>query len=103
METALFLLQVKELHFLLHKLDSDVISLWKKKFFSGLKYFEDFSGGAVVNSPPSNSRDTGLTLGQGTEIPHALRQLSPGASKTAATKSGTQSIDCLSLKITISS
>ena len=80
-ETALFLLQAKELHFF------SFISwtlMWflsgKKKIFSGLKkILRDFSGGLVVNNPPSNSGDMGLTPGQGTKIPHALRHPSPGA------------------------
>ena len=81
METALFLLQVKELYFFSFiKLDSDVISLEKKKKLSGLKKkLRDFSGGLVVNNPPSSTGDTGLTPGQGTRIPHALKRVSPGA------------------------
>jgi len=33
----------------------------------------------VVKNPPSNIGDLGLIPGQGTKIPHAVRQLSQGA------------------------
>ena len=36
----------------------------------------DLPGGPVVKNPHSNARDMGTTPGQGTKIPHAVRQLS---------------------------
>ena len=36
----------------------------------------DFPGGLVVKNPSFNAGDMGLIPGQGTEIPHALGQLS---------------------------
>ena len=39
----------------------------------------DFSGGPVVNNPPSNAVDEGSIPGQGTKIPHVAGQLSPHA------------------------
>ena len=46
-----------------------------------LMYFQngkcgDFPGGPVVKNLPCNAGDAGLIPGQGTKIPHALRQLS---------------------------
>ena len=38
----------------------------------------DFPG-PVVNNPPSDAVDADLIPGQGTKIPHAERQLSPGS------------------------
>ena len=35
----------------------------------------DFPGGPVVKNMPSNAGDTGSIPGQGTKIPHAMRQL----------------------------
>ena len=35
----------------------------------------DFPGGPVVKNLPSNAGDTGSIPGQGTKIPHAMRQL----------------------------
>ena len=40
---------------------------------------ENFPGGPVDKSPPSNAGDTGLIPGWGTKIPHAMGQLSPRA------------------------
>ena len=37
----------------------------------------DFLGGPLAKNPPSNARDTGSIPGPRTEIPHAMRQLSP--------------------------
>ena len=45
-----------------------------------LKDMMGFPGGSVVKNPPSHAGDMGLTPGQGTKIPHAMRQLSPRAS-----------------------
>jgi len=42
----------------------------------------DFPGGPVVKSPPCNAGDMSLIPGQGTKIPHAAGQLSPGAATT---------------------
>ena len=42
----------------------------------------DFPGGPVVKNPPFNAGDVGLIPGQGTKIPHAVRQLSPHAAST---------------------
>ena len=39
----------------------------------------DFPGGPVVKNPPSNAGDAGSIPGWGTKIPHALGQLSVGA------------------------
>ena len=36
----------------------------------------DFPGGTVVKNLPCNVGDAGLTLGRGTRIPHAMKQLS---------------------------
>ena len=41
--------------------------------------YRDFPGGPVVKNLPSNAGDVGSNLGRGTEIPHALGQLSPCA------------------------
>ena len=38
---------------------------------------EDFPGGPVVKNSPSNVGDMGSIPGQGTQIPHAMGQLSP--------------------------
>ena len=37
----------------------------------------DFPGGPLVKNPPYNAGDVGLIPGQGTEILHAVGQLSP--------------------------
>ena len=39
----------------------------------------DFPGGPGVKNLPSNAGDVGLIPGRGTEIPHAVGQLSPCA------------------------
>ena len=39
----------------------------------------DFPGGPVVKNAPCNAGDMGSIPGQGTKIPHAERQLSPGS------------------------
>ena len=44
-----------------------------------LTWVRDFPGGPVVKNPPSIAGDTGSIPGWGTEIPHALGQLSPHA------------------------
>ena len=36
----------------------------------------DFPGGPVVKNPPSSAGDVGSIPGQGTKIPHAIKQLS---------------------------
>ena len=41
------------------------------------RVFWDFPGGPVVKKPSFNADDKGLIPGWGTEIPHALEQLSP--------------------------
>ena len=43
---------------------------------------EDFPGGPVVKTSPSNAGDVGSIPGQGTKIPHALGQLSLCAATT---------------------
>ena len=48
--------------------------------FRGLR--KDFSGGPVVKNPPSIAEDVGLIPSQGTNILHALEQLSPCTSTT---------------------
>ena len=40
----------------------------------------DFLCGPVVKDPPLNAGDMGSTLGQGTKVPHTVRQLSPHSS-----------------------
>ena len=35
----------------------------------------DFPGCPVVKNPPCNAGDSGLILGQGTKIPHTVKQL----------------------------
>ena len=53
--------------------------LWGK-YRPGKKIIDrDFLGGPVVKNLPSNARDTGSIPGLGTEIPHAVGQLSPWA------------------------
>ena len=42
----------------------------------------DFSGGPVIKNLPLNAGDLGSIPGQGTKIPHALEQLSPGSTTT---------------------
>ena len=42
----------------------------------------DFPGGPVVKIPPFNAGDEGSIPGQGTNIPHAMGQLSPCAATT---------------------
>ena len=44
----------------------------------------DFPGGPVVKNPPCNAGDSGLILGQGTKIPHTVKQLYPHATATEA-------------------
>ena len=59
--------------------------LWKPYTFSVLKNIGiwDFPGGPVmIKNPPSNAGDTGSIPGQGTKIPHAMGQISPGATTT---------------------
>ena len=38
---------------------------------------KDFPGGPMVKNLPCNAGDAGFIPGRGTEIPHAVRQLSP--------------------------
>ena len=45
----------------------------------------DFPGGPVVKNLPSNAGDTASVPDGGTEIPHALGQLSPRGSTTEST------------------
>ena len=45
----------------------------------------DFPGGPVVKNLPSSAGDTGLIPGQGTNIPHAVGQLSPHVTTTEPT------------------
>ena len=40
--------------------------------------FWDSFGGPGVKNPPSNAKDVGSIPGQGTRIPQATEQLSPG-------------------------
>ena len=40
-----------------------------------------------LKNPPSNAADTGSILGCGTEIPHAMEQLSPPATVTELVRS----------------
>ena len=42
----------------------------------------DFPGGPAVKNPPSNEGGSGSIPGQGTKIPHAMGQLSLGATTT---------------------
>ena len=42
----------------------------------------NFLGGPVVKNPSCGAGDVGLISGQGTEIPHPRKQLSPRAAKT---------------------
>ena len=42
------------------------------------KESEDFPSGPVVKNLPSSGGNTGLIPGQGTKLPHAMGQLSPG-------------------------
>ena len=51
---------------------------WKKKLKTPTERWAngDFPDGPVLRNPPSNAGDTSLVPGQGTEIPHALGQLS---------------------------
>ena len=42
----------------------------------------DFPGGPVVKNLPYNAEDAGSIPGQGTKIPHAVRQLHPRATTT---------------------
>ena len=42
------------------------------------KNIRDFPGGPVVSNLPSNAGDAGSIPRQGTRIPHAMGQLSPG-------------------------
>ena len=44
----------------------------------------DFPGGPVVKNPPTDAEDTGSVSGPGTEISHAVEQLSPCATTTEA-------------------
>ena len=58
-------------------------SFMKPSTFLHLKNsIRNFPGGPVVKNPPSNAGDTGSIPGQGTEIPHAMGQLSPHATTT---------------------
>ena len=45
----------------------------------------NFPGGSVVKNLPSNTGDTGSIPGQGTKIPCAVEQLSPGTTSTECT------------------
>ena len=44
----------------------------------------DFPGGLVIKTLPFNAGDTDSIPGQGTKVPHALGQLSPGPITTEA-------------------
>ena len=44
----------------------------------------DFPSGPGVKNPPCNAGDMSLIPGQGPKIPHAARQLSPGAATTGS-------------------
>ena len=46
--------------------------LWGILKFQLRNHFQDFSGGLVVKTSPSNTGDVGLTLGGGAMIPRAL-------------------------------
>ena len=39
---------------------------------TSLEIFEDFPGGPVTKTPPSNARNEGLIPGQGTKVPQAM-------------------------------
>ena len=54
----------------------------KKKKNTCKDWKRDFSCGPVVENPPSNAGDAGLTPGRGNKIPHATGQLSPRATTT---------------------
>ena len=47
-----------------------------------IKLLKVFLGGPVVKNLPCNVRDTGSIRDQGTKIPHAMKQLSPGTTTT---------------------
>ena len=47
-----------------------------------IKLLKVFPCGPVVKNLLCNAQDTGLIPGQGTNIPHATKQLSPGATTT---------------------
>ena len=48
----------------------------KTTSFLGFNSFRDFPGGPVVKNLLCNAGDVGSIPGQGTKIPHALKQLS---------------------------
>ena len=52
------------------------------------KFILHFPGGAVVKNLPANTGDMGSIPGPETEIPHAVRQLSPCATITEPTHPG---------------
>ena len=45
-------------------------------------FIPDFPGGTVDKNLAANAGDTGLIPGQGSEIPHAGEQLTPGTTAT---------------------
>ena len=49
----------------------------------------DFPGGPVVKNPPYNAGDVASIPGRRTRIPHVVGQLSPCATTTELTRSGT--------------
>ena len=63
-----------------------LILFWSNFQFSFLKIKKgDFPGGPLVKNLPYNAGDVGLIPGQGTEIPHAVGQLSPRDTTTELT------------------
>ena len=72
------------------ELGQEMMWVWTNKLWqrwrggSKLKKHWDFPGGAVVKNPPANAGDVGSIPGPGTEIPHAVEQLSLHTTTTEA-------------------
>ena len=69
------------------------------KLFTRLKERQgrDFPGCPGVRNLPANAGDAGLTPGLGTNIPHAMEQLSPCTTATEACASRTHVLQLLKL------
>ena len=61
------------------------LDILRKKHWIKTKGCWDFPGGPVVKNLPPNEGDAGSIPGWGTNIPHAMVQLSPHATTTELT------------------
>ena len=58
-------------------LDEDTATPWETFWVQRQTTTKAKAETTLAENPPSNPRDVGSILGQGTKIPHAMGQLSP--------------------------